>query len=75
MTLCLRCSSNPNEVPMEAAHFLSVKITPGYTMKVFRKELVLDIQLMKFALVIPIEVSGTVSELLQQGNDILPQGL
>lgn len=59
---------------MEAVHFLSVKITLGYTIKVFRKEFVLDIQLMNFALVIPTEVRGTVSELLQQGDDILPQG-
>lgn len=43
--------------------------------KVFRKEFGLDIQLMDFAVVMHTEVSGTLSDLLQQGDKILPQGL
>lgn len=43
--------------------------------KVFRKEFGLDIQLMDFAVVMHTEVSGTLSNLLQQGGKILPRGL
>lgn len=43
--------------------------------KVFRKEFGSDIQLMDFAVVMHTEVSGTLSDLLQQGDKILPRGL
>lgn len=39
------------------------------------KELSLDIQLMDFAVVMHTEVNRTVSDLLQQGHEIVSQGL
>jgi len=65
--------------PQGGAHgkvaFIPVTTTLGGITKVFRKELGLGIQLMDFAVVLHTEVNGTVSDLLQQGDEILPQGL